>query len=108
MIYEFRKYETTPGGLPEQHRRFREGTLDAFDRNGIRPVGFWVGVIGRSEEINYMLQWESLAERETKWAALFADQEWGAHREASRQRAGVVVSRWHNEIWTPTDYSPMK
>ena len=78
MIYELRIYRPLPGQMPKLLDRFEHHTTKIWERLGIRPVGFWVTVIGKSEgsELNYLLAWESLGERGERWAAFQADATW--------------------------------
>ena len=84
MIYELRIYECVPGGLPDLHRRFETITLKIWERMGIKQAGFWIADVGTSNELTYLIAWESLAEREEKWAKFQADPEW--NREACSVR----------------------
>ena len=71
MIYEMRVYRCVPGRLPALLQRFQNVTLKIWDKHGIKQAGFWTTLIGESnQELIYLLQWESLADRETKWARL--------------------------------------
>ena len=40
--------------------------MPVFEKNGIRVVGMWTTLIGRAEEFVYLLEFESLADREKK------------------------------------------
>ena len=81
MIYEMRVYRCLPGRLPALLKRFENVTLKLWDKHGIRPAGFFTTLIGESnQELTYMLAWESLAEREKKWAAFQSYPEWIAAR----------------------------
>ena len=107
MLYEYRRYEIVPGKLPEVHRRFVEVSLKFWDKHGIRVIGFWEAVVGTSNELYYLLQWENMAERERKWDAFQADPEWQAAR-AESEKNGPLVLRITNTLMKPTSYSPMK
>jgi NIPSNAP protein len=107
MIYEYRCYEAVPGRLPDLHRRFQETTLRMFDKHGIRAVGFWTAEVGTSNELHYLLRWESMAEREQRWGAFQADAEWQQARAAS-EADGPIVARVRNAFWAPTPYSEMR
>jgi len=108
MLYELRIYHCVPGRLADVNKRFATITTRIWEKHGIRPVGFWTVVIGDSnQDLYYMLQWESLAEREQKWAAFTADPEWIKAR-AETERDGQIVASFSNRILTPTDYSPMR
>jgi len=108
MIYELRQYRVTPGKMPDVLKRFEEHVLDAWRHAGIRPIGFWTTVIGASHlDLFYMLQWESLAEREKKWAEFNSDAQWQEARAAS-ERDGVLVSSAANTILAPTKFSALQ
>src|SRR5476651_1726851 len=79
MIYELRVYHCLPGRLPNLLKRFETMTLAIWAKHGIRQAGFWTVLVGESnQDLYYLIQWESLAERETKWNAFQADPEWHA------------------------------
>ncbi|HEY0185507.1 MAG TPA: NIPSNAP family protein [Rhodopila sp.] len=108
MIYELRIYECVPGRLPDLNKRFSTITLKIWERHGIKQAGFWTTVIGESNmTLYYMLAWESLAERETKWNAFQADPEWHAAR-AKTEENGPIVAKVTNYILGPTPYSSVK
>ncbi len=108
MIYELRIYECVPGRLPDLNKRFSTITLKIWERHGIKQAGFWTTLIGESNmTLYYMLAWESLAERETKWNAFQADPEWHAAR-AETEKNGAIVAKVTNYILGPTPYSSVK
>ncbi len=74
MIHELRIYHCVPGRLPALLSRFETVTLRIWERFGIRQAGFWTGEIGDSNsDLYYLLQWESLSDREAKLSAVIAD-----------------------------------
>jgi NIPSNAP len=108
MIHELRIYECVPGRLPDLNNRFSTITLKLWEKHGIRQAGFWTTLIGESNQIlYYMLAWESLAERESKWAAFMADPDWQAAR-AKTEANGPIVAKVTNYILAPTPYSSVK
>lgn len=108
MLHELRTYSAMPGRLPDLHRRFAEITMGFFAKHGIRVVGFWTSELGgSSDQLLYLLAWESLAEREQKWSAFIADQERLA-RFAETEKNGPLVRRLTAQILRPTAYSPMQ
>ena len=108
MIYELRIYRCIPGRLPALLKRFETATLGIWQRHGIRPVGFWTTLVGESnQELTYMLAWESLAERETKWGAFQADPEWIAAR-AETERDGQIINNVASQFLVPTAFSSLK
>ena len=65
-------------------------------------------MIGESnQDLTYLLAWESLAERETKWAAFQSDAEWIAKRAATEAN-GAIVQTIVNSILQPTGFSSVK
>lgn len=108
MLYELRIYDCCPGRLPALLDRFQNTTLKLFERHGIKQAGFWTTVIGpHNHRLTYFLVWESLAEREKKWAAFTTDPEWIEKRAASEKDAPIVANV-SSEILTPTGFSSVK
>jgi hypothetical protein len=108
MLYELRVYHCVPGRLPDLLRRFADITLKLWDKHGIRQAGFFTTVVGESSnDLTYMLQWESLAERETKFAAFARDPEWVTAR-AKTEEHGPIVASVTNSILQPTAFSSVK
>ena len=77
MIYEMRSYRAMPGRLPDLIKRFDTVTLKLFDKHGIKQAGFWTTEVGESNHnLMYLIAYESMADREKKWGAFGADEEW--------------------------------
>lgn len=108
MLYELRIYDCCPGRLPALLNRFQNTTLKIWERHGIRQAGFWTTVIGtHNHRLTYFLVWETLAERDAKWAAFQADPEWIEKRAASEKDAPIVANV-SSEILAPTAFSSVK
>lgn len=108
MIYELRIYHCAPGRLPALLQRFEKVTLGVWQKHGIRQAGFWTVAIGDSNhDLYYMLQWESLAEREKKWNAFMADPDWIKAR-AESERDGPILASVSNLVLQPTAFSSVK
>lgn len=108
MIHELRIYHCVPGRLPKLLNRFETITLELWKKHGIRQAGFWTVAVGDSnQDLYYLLEWESLAERETKWNAFQADPEWIAKR-AGTEADGAIVASITNLILQPTAFSSVK
>jgi hypothetical protein len=105
MIYEMRVYRCVPGRLPALLKRFETTTLELWKRHGIRQAGFWITLVGESNnDLTYMLAWDSLAEREQKWNAFMTDPEWLTKR-AESERDGPIVQTLSNQLLAPTPFS---
>ena len=108
MIYELRVYDCLPGRLPALLKRFTDHTLALWDRHGIRQAGFFTTVVGESNQrLTYFLAWESLDERQAKWAAFITDPEWHKVRDES-EKDGQIVANITNQLLAPTAFSSVK
>jgi hypothetical protein len=108
MIHELRIYRCVPGRLPALLNRFQNITLPIWEKHGIRQAGFWTTLIGESnQQLTYLLEWESLAEREKKWNAFASDPEWLTAR-AETEKDGPIVDNIVNSILQPTAFSSVR
>lgn len=108
MIYELRIYTSPPGRLPDLLARFQNLTLGLWDKHGIRQAGFWTTMIGESNnQLTYLLAWESLAERETKWTAFIKDPDWISGRDHT-ERNGPIVANVSTQLLQPTAFSSVR
>jgi len=108
MIYELRVYQPVTGQMPRLLARFENELLRIWEKHGIRPIGFWTTLVGESNnDLTYILPWESLADRETRWTAFLNDPAWQKVREES-ERAGPIVANISNQFLTPTAFSALK
>ena len=108
MIYELRVYRCMPGRLPDLLKRFETATLKIWEKHGIKPAGFWTTVVGEdSLNLYYLLEWQSLAERERIWPAFMTDPEWVKARTES-EKNGPILAQATNTILAPTAFSKMK
>ena len=107
-IYELRIYKCLPGRLPALMKRFETKTTKIWDRHGIKQAGFFTTLIGESNmDLTYLLEWDSLADREKKWNAFQADPEWIKER-ADSEKDGQVVANISSQILAPTSFSSVK
>ena len=102
IVYELRVYHCAPGRLGALNRRFEEVTLKLWKEFEIRPVGFWTTSVGPSSQtLTYLIRWDSMADRESKWNAFISHPEWIAAR-ASSEADGVIVEKVENQLLEPT------
>src|SRR5262245_66242865 len=88
MFHELRIYRSMPGRLAALNKRFETITLKLWEKHGIRQVGFWTVEIGETNnDLYYMLEWQSLAEREQRSTAFMTDPDRIAERaETEKER----------------------
>lgn len=107
MIIEYRRYEVVPGMLGKLHNRFEHESVPLWEEHGIQPIGFWEAAVGTSNEVHYMLKWDDMATRESRWDAFQGDPRWLECRQAT-EKDGPLIAKATNALWRPTSYSPNK
>lgn len=108
MIYELRVYRCVPGRLPALLKRFDTITLKLFEKHGIKQAGFFTTLVGQSnQELTYFLAWESLADRDKKWAAFQSDPDWISAR-AQTEADGQIVENVNSQLLVPTAFSTVR
>ncbi len=108
MILEMRVYRCLPGRLPALLKRFENVTLKLWAKHGIKQAGFFTTLIGESnQELTYFLAWDSLADREKKWAAFGTDPDWISAR-AKSEEDGQIVGNIVSQLLEPTRFSSVK
>src|ERR1700755_3467312 len=108
MILEMRVYRCLPGRLPALLKRFDTMTLKLWQKHGIKQAGFFTTLIGESnQELTYFLAWDSLADREKKWAGFMADPDWMSAR-AKSEEDGQIVANIVSQLLVPTAFSSVK
>jgi hypothetical protein len=105
MLYERRIYTAVPGKLPAVNDRFAKHTTGIFKNHGIGMLGFWTDEIGTSNQLTYILVFDSMADREKKWASFQADPAWHQVRSET-EAAGPIVNYVVNGFMRLTPYSP--
>ena len=105
MLYEMRIYKTVPGRLPALNNRFANHTMEFFNQHGIGMLGFWTDEIGASNQLTYILMFDSMADREAKWGAFQADSGWQQVRSQT-EADGPIVAQVLNTFMRLTPYSP--
>ncbi|MDP6402466.1 MAG: NIPSNAP family protein [SAR202 cluster bacterium] len=108
MLYEYRVYEAMPGKLPELQARFRNHTVELFEKHGIKNIGYWTSVAGDySDRLIYIVAFEDSAQRDRAWDSFRDDPEW-KRVVAESEANGPLISRLFNSLLSPTDYSPLQ
>jgi len=105
MLYELRTYHAMPAGCRPQPT-FRRDTMDFFKKHNIQVVGFWTNELGgSSDQLIYMLAYDSLADREKSGAGSSRQGSAGQVRETEKNGPAAPAHRPH----PPADaYSPMQ
>ena len=105
MLFEHRVYTAVPGKLPALNDRFANHTIGFFKQYGVGMMGFWTDDIGVSNQLTYITTFNTMADRETKWAEFGSDtkrQQVFAETEVN----GPLVAVVENTFMRLTPYSP--
>ena len=57
----------SPADCQPSTTRFAKHTIGFFKKHGIGMLGFWNDEIGTSNQLTYILAFDSMADREQKW-----------------------------------------
>jgi hypothetical protein len=108
-VYELRMYHTNPGKLEALASRFRDHTVEIFNRHNMKSVGYWVpqDPPDAGNLLIYVLQHPNRQEADKNWAAFNADPEWQKVRAASEAN-GALVAKIDRYFMNPTDFSGLK
>src|ERR1700738_2399311 len=106
-IFELRIYE---GATDQDHRRkvemMQSGESEIFTKAGVEQVFYSETLIGsRLPSLTYLLTFDNAADRDKKWGAFRASDEWKACSTQPKYAFEAIVSTINNFILTPTPYS---
>lgn len=107
QVFELRTYTTNEGKLEDLHARFRDHTMQLFEKHGMKNIGYWVPTDEEksSNTLIYIVEHESEEAAKASWAAFVADEDWKAAYKASIAD-GRLVNKVDSVYMVPTDYSP--
>lgn len=106
-VYEMRTYHANPGKLPDLEARFRDHTIEIFNKHHMKSVGYWVPQDNKDYVLIYILEHPSKEEGLKNWAAFSADPEWQKAAKASEVN-GKLVDHVDRVWMNPEDFSPLK
>ncbi|MEW4566690.1 NIPSNAP family protein [Tautonia sp. JC769] len=110
-LFELRRYVASPGKLDDLNKRFREHTLELFEKHGMTNILYTMPIEadhGADSTLVYFLAHPSYPNALNAWESFRGDPAWNQVREES-QPDGVPlaasVERW---MLVPTEFSPLK
>jgi hypothetical protein len=108
-VFELRTYTAPDGKLPNLLARFRDHTLEIFERHGMHNVGYWVpqDAPASSNTLIYVIAHDSRDAAAKSWDAFRNDPEWKTV-SAESQVDGPIVSKVESVFMNATDFSPLK
>jgi hypothetical protein len=120
-IYEMRVYYTHDGKFDDILTRFKNHTVQLFEKHGFTNVGYWTTIKrdsvsfadkfilqnnGKSALI-YIVSFENMEARNKSWDNFINDPEWIKVFEESRID-GPIVKEIEQVFLNPTDFSKLK
>jgi len=108
-VFELRVYTATPGNLANLQARFRDHTLQIFEKHGMTNVGYWSPTEPDKAEntLIYLLAHASREAADASWRAFGQDPEWQAVAETSNAN-GPILAGVERTWMKATDFSPMQ
>ncbi len=106
-VYELRVYHTYEGKLDDLLRRFREHTMQLFEKHGIKNIAYWTATEDplKGKTLIYIISHPSREAATANWKAFSDDPEWKQVRDASEAN-GKIVEKVDSTFMTLTDFSP--
>ena len=105
MIHELRIYTTNRPAMRRSLVTLMERLIPVFERAEIKVVGLWTTLIGLSGEFYYLLEYESLADREKKWTKFTQDPDL---QKFIAEAGEYPTVKERSIMLQPTSYSSLK
>ena len=108
-VFELRTYHAYEGKLDGLLARFRNHTVEIFDRHGMTSVGYWLPTDEplKGKTLVYMLAFPSREAATKDWTEFHNDPEWKKVAAASEAN-GKLVEKVDSVFLTPADFSKIK
>lgn len=106
-VYELRVYHTYEGKLDDLLRRFRDHTMQLFEKHGIHNVAYWTPTDDplKGRTLFYILAHPGREAATANWKAFRDDPEWQDVQKKSEAN-GKLVEKVDSTFLTLTDFSP--
>jgi len=106
-VYELRVYHAYEGKLDDLLRRFREHTMQLFEKHGIKNVAYWTPLDDplKGKTLIYLLAHPNRDAATANWKAFREDPEWLTVRDKSEAN-GKLVEKVDSTFLALTDFSP--
>jgi hypothetical protein len=106
-VYELRVYHTFEGKLDDLLRRFREHTMQLFEKHGIKNIAYWTPTDDplKGKTLIYIIAHPSREAATANWKTFGDDPEWKSVRDKSEAN-GKLVEKVDSTFLTLTDFSP--
>jgi NIPSNAP len=108
-VFELRTYHTYEGKLDPLLARFRDHTVEIFQKHGMTSIGYWLPTDEplKGRTLVYMLAFPSREAATKDWSEFRDDPEWKKVAAASEAN-GKLVEKVDSIFLEPTDFSSIK
>ena len=108
-VYELRTYTCNEGKLEALKTRFRDHTIEIFNRHHMESIGYWVPQDGEKSKTTliYILAHPSREEAAKNWKEFSSDPEW-KKVSAESELNGKIVNHVESVFMDPADFSKLK
>lgn len=104
-FFEMRTYYCYPGKLEALKSRFRNHTLELFEKHGMTNIAYWEPQDNSDNKLVYLMAYPSRAARDSSWAAFSNDPQWKKVYQESHQDGPIVDSVinafYHYSVFSP-------
>lgn len=106
-VYELRVYHVFEGKLDDLLRRFRDHTMQLFEKHGIKNVAYWTPTDDplKGKTLIYILAHPSREAATANWKSFREDPDWTSVRDKSEAN-GKLVEKVDSTFLSLTDFSP--
>lgn len=105
-LFELRTYTTAEGRLPALLKRFRDGELELFEKQGMTNIAYFTPQ-GTPNTLIYVVAHKDAEAMKKSWEAFRNDKQWQQLWENST-KDGKIVIKVDRQVLRPIDYSPLK
>jgi len=111
-VFELRTYTASPNNIENLHARFRNHTVQLFQKHGMTNIGYWRPADKESDKkdmLVYVLAHPSKDAGEAAFQSFRQDPEWVKVLKASEVKGGgSLTTKVESVYMRATDYSPIK
>ena len=107
-VFELRVYKATEGKLGKLDARFRDHTIQIFEKHGMKSVAYWhpTDEPKSKDHLIYIIKHDNAEAAKKSWTAFIADPEW--KKAAKESGVGRLAKPPQATYMKATDYSAIK
>jgi len=109
-VYELRTYTCNEGKLEALKARFRDHTIEIFNRHGMESIGYWIPQDPEKSKTTliYILAHPSREAAAKNWREFLADPEWKKVAAESEANGKILAKAPEFVFMDPADFSKLK